>query len=139
MPVLKYIHKVRAQLLKQIEDTPRDKRKVMILSDPVCDLKTRKKMMRDIITQYAQNAVIFIKPHPRDVLDYRKEFAEYPQFDATVPMELLNFFPGLHFKKSVGVLTEMKAITFADEAIRLGPDFMDAYEEPSIHRQNEQI
>ena len=72
-------------------------------------------------------------------LDYRKLFPEYPQFDATVPMEMLNFFPGLKFKKVVGVLTEVKGLPFAEEAVRLGPDFMDAYEDPLIHRQNEQI
>ena len=68
-----------------------------------------------------------------------KLFPEYPQFDATVPMEMLNFFPGLKFKKVVGVLTEVKGLPFAEEAVRLGPDFMDAYEDPLIHRQNEQI
>ena len=54
-------------------------------------------------------------------------------------MEVLNFFPGLRFKKVVAVLTEIKAIKFADEMVRLGEDFMDAYEDPLIHRQNEQI
>ena len=66
-------------------------------------------------------------------------FADYPQFDATVPMEMLNFFPGLRFKKVVGVFTEMKGLQFADECVRLGPDFMDKYEDPMVHRQNEQI
>ncbi len=59
---------------------------------------------------YEKEGSIFIKPHPRDELDYRKLFAEYPQFDATVPMEMLNFFPGLRFKKVVGVLTEVKGL-----------------------------
>ena len=54
-------------------------------------------------------------------------------------MELLNFFPGLRFKKVISVLTELKAIQFADEVVRLGADFMDAYEDPAIHRQNEQV
>ena len=54
-------------------------------------------------------------------------------------MEMLNFFPGLKFKKVVGVLTEVKGLPFTEEAVRLGPDFMDAYEDPLIHRQNEQI
>ena len=82
---------------------------------------------------------MFLKPHPRDLLDYRRLFAEYPQFDPTVPMEMLNFFPGLRFRKVVSVLTEIKAIQFADEAVRLGPDFLDKYEDPSVHRQNEMI
>ncbi len=116
-----------------------DEDKILVLTDPVCALDVRKQIFEDIIKMYETEGKVFLKPHPRDALDYRNEFKEYPQFDATVPMELLNFFPGLHFKKAVGVLTEMKAISFADESVRLGPDFMDKYEEPSIHRQNEQI
>ena len=54
-------------------------------------------------------------------------------------MEMLNFFPGIHFKKVVAVLTEVGAIQFAEEKVRLGEAFMDKYEDPLIHRQNEQI
>ncbi len=113
--------------------------KILILTDPLCTLDVREQIFRDIIEMYEKEGTIFIKPHPRDVLDYRKLFGEYPQFDATVPMEMLNFFPGLRFKKVVAVLTEIKAIQFADEVVRLGEDFMDKYEDPLIHRQNEQI
>lgn len=56
-----------------------------------------------------------------------------------MPMEMLNFFQNLRFKKVVTIFTEVKGLPFADEAVRLGPDFMDAYEDPLIHRQNEQI
>ena len=113
--------------------------KILILTDPLCTLDVRERIFRDIIRMYEKEGTIFLKPHPRDTLDYRGIFAQYPQFDATVPMEMLNFFPGLRFKKVVGVLTEVKGIRFADEAVRLGPDFLDAYEDPLIHRQNEQI
>lgn len=113
--------------------------KILILTDPLCTLDIRERIFRDIIRMYEKEGTIFLKPHPRDNLDYRALFAEYPQFDATIPMEMLNFFPGLRFKKVVAVLTEIKAIQFADETVRLGEDFMDAYENPLIHRQNEQI
>ena len=127
------------QLKKQIADSSQVGDKILILTDPLCTLDVREQIFRDIIRMYEPEGTIFIKPHPRDMLDYRTIFAEYPQFDATVPMEMLNFFPGLRFKKVVGVLTEVKGIQFADETVRLGPDFMDAYEDPLIHRQNEQI
>lgn len=126
-------------LERQIEESSQLGDKILILTDPLCTLEVRERIFRDIIVRYEPEGTIFIKPHPRDVLDYRKLFSEYPQFDATVPMEMLNFFPDLHFKKAVGVLTEMKAIQFADETVRLGEDFMDAYEDPLVHRQNEQI
>lgn len=126
-------------LKAQIEESSRVGDKILILTDPLCTLEVREQIFRDIIERYEREGTIFIKPHPRDELDYRRLFGEYPQFDATVPMEMLNFFPGLRFRKAVAVLTEIKAIQFADEVVRLGEDFMDAYEDPLVHRQNEQI
>lgn len=127
------------QLQAQIRAASDVGNKILILTDPLCTLEVRERIFRDIIQRYEKEGTIFIKPHPRDKLDYRALFSEYPQFDATVPMEMLNFFPGLRFQKVVAVLTEIKAIQFADEIVRLGEDFMDAYEDPMIHRQNEQI
>ncbi len=129
----------KEELERQIADSSRVGDKILILTDPLCTLDVREKIFRDIIGRYESEGTVFLKPHPRDELDYRKLFPEIPQFDAALPMEILNFFPGLHFKKAVAVLTEIKAIRFADEAVRLGEDFMDAYEDPMIHRYNEQI
>lgn len=126
-------------LERQLQESSRVGDKILILTDPLCTLDVRERIFRDIIKMYEPEGTIFLKPHPRDALDYRKLFADYPQFDATVPMEMLGFFPNVRFRKVVGVFTEMKGITFADEVVRLGADFMDAYEEPLIHRQNEQI
>ena len=127
------------ELEHQIEESNKVGDKILILTDPVCTLDVREQIFRDIIKMYEKEGTIFLKPHPRDLLDYQKLFAEYPQFDASMPMEMLNFFPNLRFKKVVTIFTEVKGLPFADEAVRLGPDFMDAYEDPLIHRQNEQI
>ncbi len=113
--------------------------KILILTDPLCSLEIRERIFRDIIAMYEPEGKIFLKPHPRDELDYRKLFAQYPQFDAAMPMEMLNFFPGIRFKKVVAVLTEVGAIRYAQETVRLGEAFMDKYEDPLVHRQNEQI
>ncbi len=137
--ILKAFVRDKERLEQQLAESGRIKEKILILTDPLCTLEIRERIFRDIIGRYEKEGTIFLKPHPRDELDYRRLFPEYPQFDATVPMELLGFFPGIRFKKVVGVLTEMKAISFADEIVRLGEDFMDKYEDPLIHRQNEQI
>lgn len=129
----------RETLMKQIEDSNQVGDKILILTDPLCTLDIRERIFRDIIAMYEKEGAIFIKPHPRDVLDYKELFTEYPQFDASLPMEILNFIPGIRFKKVVSVLTEIKSIGYADELVRLGEDFMDRYEDPLIHRQNEQI
>lgn len=107
--------------------------KILILTEPLCDLQTRERIFRDLIHQYRQEGQIYLKPHPRDELDYPRLFAEYPQIDATVPMEVLNLFPNFRVKKVISVLTEVQAIRFADETVMLGPDFMDKYEEQAKH------
>lgn len=129
----------KEELERQIAESSKVGDKILILTDPLCTLDVREKIFKDIVKKYEPEGTIFIKPHPRDELDYRKLFPQYPQFDATVPMEVLNYFPNLHFKKAVTVLTEIKAIQFADQVDRLGEDFMDLYEDPLIHRQNEQV
>ncbi len=130
---------LKAQLGGAGGDDASGQDKILILTDPLCTLEIRERIFRDIIARFEPEGKIFLKPHPRDELDYRTLFGEYPQFDATVPMEMLNFFPGIHFKKVVAVLTEVGAIQFAEEKVRLGEAFMDKYEDPLIHRQNEQI
>ncbi len=137
--ILKAFIRDKETLERQIAESSAVSDKILILTDPLCTLDVRERIFRDIIETYEKEGTIFIKPHPRDELDYRALFPQYPQFDATVPMELLNYFRGLRFKKVVAVLTEVKAIRFADEIVRLGEDFMDKYEDPLIHRQNEQV
>jgi len=117
--------------------------KVLVLSEPLCDLETRKRIFRDIIEEYGnvngQKAQILIKPHPRDVLDYRELFPEHLVLDGKFPMEILNYVENLVFDRVVTVFTVPDAIAFAKEKVFLGEDFMDRYEAPEIHRQNEQI
>lgn len=113
--------------------------RILILTDPLCALDVREQIFKDIVEEYEKQGQIFIKPHPRDVLDYHKVFPGYPIFDATVPMEMLNFFPNLHFEKVITVFTDLKGIQFADKCVRLGGDFMDKYEDPLIHSQNKLI
>ena len=113
--------------------------KIMILTEPLCDLQTRERLFRDLIAMYEKEGEIYIKPHPRDILDYQTLFAEYTQIDGTVPMEMLNFFEDFKVKKIVSVFTELDEIKFAEEKIRLGADFMDAYEPREKHEQTEVI
>lgn len=137
--ILRAFVRDKERLERQIKESGKVGDKILILTDPLCSLEVRERIFRDIIKMYEPEGTVFLKPHPRDELDYRRLFPEYLQFDATLPMEILNFFPGLRFRKAVAVLTEIKAIRFAEQVVRLGEDFMDAYEDPFIHRQNEQI
>lgn len=114
---------------------------VLILSDPLCDLDTRKRIFTDIVNDYGtvdgKRAIVIIKPHPRDVLDYKTLFPDQVVLPGRFPMEMLNLLPGVHFNRVVTVFTVPDAIDYADEKVFLGPDFMDKYEAPELHRQNE--
>ena len=72
-------------------------------------------------------------------MDYSVTFPGVCLIEKTVPMEVLNFLGENAFDKAISVLTEVKGIRFAKECVKLGTDFMDKYEEASIHRQNEFI
>lgn len=128
------------ELIGQLDGIEKGRKRVMILSDPVCDLETRAKIVRDIIEEHCKDAVVIIKPHPRDVLDYDTEaFSDCIVLKGRFPMEMMNYIPELHMDKVISIFTVVDDIEFADEKILLGPDFMDRYEDPEIHRQNEVI
>ena len=128
-------------LLEQLEQGAENK--VLVLTEPLCELDVRRRLFRDVIEEYGvidgKRGQVLIKPHPRDVLDYRKEFSEYIVLNAMFPMEILNFIPDLKFRRVVSVATVPNGIKFAEEVIFLGEDFLDKYEAPEIHRQNEMI
>ncbi len=119
------------------------KNKVLLLTEPLCGLDVRERIFRDCIEQYGkldgEESVVLIKPHPRDALDYRKAFPEYIVLDGRFPMEVLNYIKGLRFRRVISVFTVVHAIQFAEEIVYLGEDFMDQYEPPEMHRQNEMI
>ncbi len=114
------------------------KKTVLILTDPLCDLETRKQIIRDQLEMFGKDEegkerAVFIKPHPRDELDYKALLPQIPQISPKVPMEILNLFPGLHFDTVVSVFTHLDAIEYADEKVFLGDEFMDRYEPEERH------
>lgn len=111
----------------------KEKKSVLILTEPLCELEVRKTLFLDLIQKYEKKYQIILKQHPRDELDYEKEFPGYLLIDRTVPMEMLNFFENFQVDLVVSVFTELGNIEFAKEKLRLGRDFMDAYEDRSIH------
>ncbi len=139
--------KIFIENIEQLERTVKEdggkQHRILVLSEPLCDLETRKRIFSDIINEYqwidGVQAAVLIKPHPRDVIDYRELFPQHIVLDGKFPMEILNYVDGLVFDKVVSVFTVPHAILFAKEKVFLGKDFMDRYEDPMIHRQNEQI
>ena len=129
----------KEKLVKQLTQGENHENKILVLTEPLCDLETRKRIFTDIIAEYGQGAQVIMKPHPRDVLDYEANFPECVVLSGKFPMEMMNFLPDIRVKKVISVFTVPSSIHFADEKVFLGEDFMDKYEAPEIHRQNEQI
>lgn len=127
------------ELIKQTAGDEGIRKRALILSEPLCDLKTRKKIVEDIIENYCQGYRVFIKPHPRDELDYQKYFSKYIIIEGKFPMEIMNYIPDIKWDRVISVFTVPDSIKNTKEVIFLGEDFMDQYEEPRLHRQNEQI
>ena len=126
-------------LMEQIQQSDESKEKVLLLSEPLCDMETRERLFRDIIEEYASGAQVYIKPHPRDLLDYKDKFKEQIVIEGKFPMEIMNFIPNIRWNKVITVFTVPDSIKNADEILFLGEDFMDRYEAPELHRQNESI
>lgn len=117
-----------------------DKRpQVMILTEPLCEMDVRKKLFSDIIDEYKAYNRVIIKPHPRDVLDYEKEFPDTVVIRDKFPMEVLGDIEGFKVDKVISVITQMENVYFAKEIVYLGLDFLDKYEDPSIHRKTENL
>lgn len=131
--------KDKERLFGKMGELSQERKNYLILTEPLCDLETRKRIFTDLLKEYETEANICLKPHPRDELDYTKVFSGIVILDKMVPMEVLNCMGKNFFDKVISVLTDINGIHFAKEAVRLGPDFMDKYEEASIHRQNEQF
>lgn len=127
------------ELRERIRGIDKKAKNVLILTEPLCTLDVRERIFRDLIATYEKEGMVFLKPHPRDELDYPTVFASCPQFDRTIPMEIFNFFDDIQFDKLVSVYTELGSVRFAKEKVYLGNDFMDKYEDPAIHRKKEAL
>lgn len=119
---------------------PASKRpQVMILTEPLCEMDVRKKLFGDIIDMYKADNRVIIKPHPRDTLDYEKEFPDTVVIRDKFPMEVLGDIEGFAVDKVISVITQMDNTYFAKEIVYLGLDFLDKYESPEIHRKTENL
>lgn len=127
------------EMKKLLQDTEDTRPYVMILTEPLCDLDTRKRMFGSLIDEYSADYKVIVKPHPRDVLDYVKEFPDTVVIRGKFPMEVFNDIEGFRVQKLVSVITQVECARFADEFVYLGMDFLDKYEEPAVHRKLENL
>ncbi|MDE6364100.1 MAG: glycosyltransferase family 52 protein [Lachnospiraceae bacterium] len=101
------------------------------------DVEARKRVCLDVIAQYCQGCRVLIKPHPRDTIDYEALCPDAVVLRGRFPVEVLNFFEGLHIKRAVSIVTTaMNNMDFVEEKLNLGASFWDAYEDPEKHAYN---
>lgn len=104
------------------------------------DEEIRKKMCDDVIREYSDGCHVVIKPHPRETIDYAALRPDCTVIKGKFPIEVLNFLPGIHFKRAVSfVTTAMDTMDFVDEKINLGFSYWDRYEPKEKHTYNEII
>lgn len=123
------------ELEAQMELMKNSERTILLLTEHLCDEDTRVRIFTDLSAQYGKEGTVFIKPHPRDLVDYRATIPGSNVFSRQIPMEIFNILPGFHFDKIVGVFTPLTEVKFADEKVSLGAAFMDKYEDPSMHER----
>ncbi|MBR0173653.1 MAG: hypothetical protein IJQ21_12790 [Lachnospiraceae bacterium] len=139
-----------------------DRPRVLILTEKILDADARRKLFTELVTRYAmwkgQQALVFVKPHPRDEVDYRAIFppesdgADSPDsaqangggassnaarpdvivLSSAFPMEMLNFIEGLRFDAVVSIFTQTDDIMFAAERVSLAEEF--AYAAPELQQ-----
>lgn len=123
------------ELEAQMELMKNSERTILILTEHLCDEDTRARIFTSLSEQYGKEGTVFIKPHPRDLMDYRTAIPGSNVFSRQIPMEIFNILPGFHFDKIVGIFTPLTEVKFADEKVSLGAAFMDKYEDPSLHER----
>jgi hypothetical protein len=104
------------------------------------DEEIRKQVCLDVIAQHCRGYKVIIKPHPMDKIDYATLCPDAIVLRGRFPVEVLNFFEGLHVKKAVAVVsTAMNNMDFVEEKLNLGVSFWDKYEDADKHSFNKKI
>jgi hypothetical protein len=104
---------------------------VLLIPQPIFinDFEKQAKMYKDILKKYNNSDyMIYIKPHPRDTLNYKKYFTESTVLEKYFPLEVLNLNQKFHFDIAITVFsTSIDVLEFVDQKIVLGMDFLDSY------------
>ena len=92
------------------------------------------KLYGDIIADYKSRGYkVYIKPHPRDELDYEAIFQDDTVLEQFFPLEVIDFLPIHPFGVAITISSAgIYALESAKEKIVLGFDYTKAYADPDI-------
>jgi hypothetical protein len=106
------------------------KRKVLLLTQPFSEdncinEELKIKIYNSIIEQYINDYSVYIKPHPREITDYKKVISHnIIEIQRNFPIELFNIIPNLVFDKIISINSSaVNNLYCAYEKIQLGIDY----------------
>jgi len=89
--------------------------------DNIIEEKEKIGIYKNIIDNYKKDYEIFIKPHPREVTDYKEIFNNIIIFNKYFPLEILNYMEDNQFDLAVTLFSSaIDNITFASQKIKIG-------------------
>lgn len=108
-------------------------RSILVLTQPLyADNLVSSELMqisiyRKIIDDNKKNyRAIYIKPHPRDSIDYSTIFENCTVIPKDIPIEVLNFDEALYFDKVITITsTALDGILFCDNKVKLGEQYLN--------------
>lgn len=113
-----------------------DKSTVLILTEALAvdkrlpSQERQIQMYKDIVSEFSKgDALIVIKPHPRDIINYELMFPDAIVISKNIPTEVMNYDKSLYFTKAVTVTsTAIEGISFVGEKIYKGQEFLKKYQ-----------
>lgn len=106
----------------------------ILIPQPFCDDRILKNeleqinLYRKIIEEHMPEEKIIIKAHPRDNVNYEKYFPDATIINEPFPIEILNFFEDIKFKKVVTVTsTSLNFLETVEEKVYLGWEWLEKY------------
>lgn len=119
---------------KEVTTNNEENNKILILTEPLfkdCRVSSEEEQLRvyrDLIDTYnSEKYTVYIKPHPRDMLDYSKLNREHIIIDRDFPVEILNFNENIKFNKAVAITSaSIDGIKFVDNKIKVGFNYLES-------------
>lgn len=108
-------------------------KKILILTQPLHKDKLvpteelQKKVYYDIIDKYYKDYVIYLKPHPRDIVTYNVKKYVFI-IDKNIPTEVLSFDDNFKFNKAITISSGGLNNIKAEEKIQYGLDYLGKYQ-----------
>jgi Glycosyltransferase family 52 len=110
-------------------------KKLILITQPFSeekyfDEKTKIQLYNDVLSEYADDYIIFIKPHPRELTNYNGKI-NYPftEIPGSFPLEMMNLLSDIHFDLGItlysGAINNINGII---KKIKLGKELLSKYQ-----------